>query len=167
MEAHGHQWIGQLAIGGRFSCHAESQRSVVHGHHNYALVHGGVLGNPTQAGFGNVVAVQKLLLRRWLHPNFVLSVRRQEGQRRDVEDEFVSFRKFAKTCAKGYELVFLEAFGKLEDLLRYIINAGVHLSEAVGSIRSINQQLHVRSDTVNQKGLAIKKSKYQVYLLFG
>lgn len=48
------------------------QRNVVHGENNYALVLCCTFCYSSQTSFSDMVAIQKLLFRRRLQPNFVL-----------------------------------------------------------------------------------------------
>lgn len=147
METNGGQRIGHFTIGCRAGSHTKAQRYVVHRVHHDALMLWRIFRYPTQTRLGNVIAIQKRLFTRWFQPDFVLSIRSQIVQSGDVEFEFVRFAKFAHACAQRNQLIRSHIFGQLQNAFGHIVDTIAFLSETIGAIGSINQMLHIGTNT--------------------
>jgi len=150
VKADGGHGIGGLAVRCGTGQDSESQGQIVHGVDHHTLVLTGVLRDATESGFGDVVAIEELLLEGGLYPHFVLGVGRQVVERSDVELQFVGLGELAEAGAHADQLFVAEALAQLQDPLGHVVNPVAVLPKAIGSIRAVDQLLHVGANAGNK-----------------
>lgn len=128
------------------SCNSKTERDVIHGKDDDALISGGVFSDTTKSCFEDMISIEKAHFCTWFNPDFVICILREIVDASDLQSELARLGELAETSAHRNKLVTRERFGKVCQLRAKIVHLVAMKAEAEIAVRSIDQLFDVFSD---------------------